>query len=71
VQGASSTASGYDLLPFLLGLIFSSIVGRARSSAGRGRYKLLMIGGALVLAVGLAFFTNLRADTPTPVVVRG
>ena len=67
VQGASSTASGYDLLPFLLGLIVSSVVSGLIVSR-TGRYKLLMIGGALVLAVGLAFFTNLRADTPTPVV---
>ena len=67
VQGASSTASGYDLLPFLLGLIVCSVVSGIVVSR-TGRYKLLMIGGALVLAVGLAFFTNLRADTPTPVV---
>ena len=67
VQGASSTASGYDLLPFLLGLIVSSVVSGLIVSR-TGRYKLLMIGGALVLAVGLALFTNLRADTPTPVV---
>jgi EmrB/QacA subfamily drug resistance transporter len=65
-QGASSTASGYDLLPFLLGLIVCSVVSGIVVSR-TGRYKLLMIGGAVVLAVGLALFTNLRADTPTPV----
>ena len=66
VQGASATASGYDLLPFLLGLIVCSVVSGIVVSR-TGRYKLLTIGGAVVLAVGLALFTNLRADTPTPV----
>jgi EmrB/QacA subfamily drug resistance transporter len=66
VQGASSTASGYALMPFLLGLIVSSVVTGIIVSR-TGRYKLLTIGGAVVLAVGLVFFTNLRADTPTPV----
>jgi EmrB/QacA subfamily drug resistance transporter len=67
VQGASSTASGYDLLPFLLGLIASSLVSGLIVSR-TGHYRLLTIAGAVVLAVGLALFTNLRADTPTPVV---
>jgi EmrB/QacA subfamily drug resistance transporter len=66
VQGASATASGYDLLPFLLGLIVCSVVSGIVVSR-TGRFKLLTIGGAVVLAVGLALFTNLRADTPTPV----
>ena len=66
VQGASATASGYDLLPFLLGLIVCSVVSGIVVSR-TGRYKLLTIGGAVVLAVGLALFTNLRADTPTSV----
>jgi EmrB/QacA subfamily drug resistance transporter len=66
VQGASSTASGYDLLPFLFGLIVSSVVSGLLISR-TGRYKLLTVGGAVLLAVGLALFTNLRADTPTPV----
>ena len=66
VQGASATASGYDLLPFLLGLIVCSVVSGIVVSR-TGRYKLLTIGGAVVLAVGLALFTNLQADTPTPV----
>jgi MFS family permease len=66
VQGASSTASGYDLLPFLLGLIVSSVVSGLIVSR-TGRYKLLTIAGAGVLVAGLVLFTNLRADTPTPV----
>jgi EmrB/QacA subfamily drug resistance transporter len=66
VQGSSSTASGYALMPFLLGLIVSSVVSGLIVSR-TGRYKLLTIAGAAMLAVGLALFTNLRADTSTPV----
>jgi EmrB/QacA subfamily drug resistance transporter len=63
VQGASTTASGYLLFPFLIGLIFSSILAGQLVSR-TGRYKLLLAIAIVLLGVGLAFFINLRADTP-------
>ncbi len=66
VQGASTTASGYDLLPFLIGLIFSSIV-TGQVISRTGHYKWLVVVAMVFVAVGLALFTNLRADTPTPI----
>jgi EmrB/QacA subfamily drug resistance transporter len=66
VQGASATASGYDLMPFLVGLMGTSIVAGFLVSR-TGHYKTLMLAGMVLVALGLVLFTNLRADTPTPV----
>jgi EmrB/QacA subfamily drug resistance transporter len=66
VQGASTTASGYLLFPFLFGLIFSSIAAGLLVSR-TGRYKALLAGALAMMAVGLGLFVNLRADTPNPV----
>jgi MFS family permease len=64
VQGASTTASGYLLLPFLFGLIASSIAA-GQIVSRTGHYKWLITGAMAMLAIGLAFFMNLRPDTPT------
>jgi EmrB/QacA subfamily drug resistance transporter len=64
VQNASSTASGYDLFPFLLGLIVSSVAS-GQIVSRTGHYKWLLVGSMALVAVGLALFTNLRPDTPT------
>ena len=62
VEGVSATASGYRLLPFLFGLILSSIVsGQVVSRSGR--YKWLVIAGLTILTVGLALMTQLRYTT--------
>ncbi len=66
VQGASTTASGYDLMPFLIGLIGSSIISGLLISR-TGRYKLLIVVAMAIMTFGLYLFTGLRADTPTPV----
>ncbi len=63
VQNASSTASGYDLFPFLFGLIASSVISGQLVSR-TGHYKWLLVVSMAILAVGLALFVNLRADTP-------
>ncbi|HEX2193701.1 MAG TPA: MDR family MFS transporter [Candidatus Limnocylindria bacterium] len=65
VQGASATESGYQILPLLFGLIVSA-VGAGQIVARTGRYKALIFGALLLLAFGLFLLTNLRADTPTP-----
>ena len=66
VAGASATESGYNILPLLAGLIFSSIAS-AQIVARTGRYKVLTVGSLAVLAFGLFLLTNLHADTPRPV----
>jgi EmrB/QacA subfamily drug resistance transporter len=65
VQGASPTASGYDLFPFLAGLMFSSILAGQLVSR-TGRYKVMIALAMAVLTLGLVLFTNLRDDTSTP-----
>jgi EmrB/QacA subfamily drug resistance transporter len=66
VQHASTTASGYLLFPFLIGLIVSSVVS-GQIVSRTGRYKLLLLASMGFLATGLLLFSNLRADTPDPV----
>jgi EmrB/QacA subfamily drug resistance transporter len=63
VQGASATESGYKLLPFLFGLILSSVVSGQLVSR-TGHYKWMAAGALAVAALGVGLMTNLRADTP-------
>ena len=63
VEGASATASGYRLLPFLLGLIVSSIAS-GQIVSRTGRYKAVVFVGLVVLSLGLFLMSHLRADTP-------
>lgn len=65
VGGASATESGYQILALLGGLIISAI-GSGQIVARTGRYKPLALGAASLLAVGLFLLSNLRADTPLP-----
>jgi EmrB/QacA subfamily drug resistance transporter len=66
VGGSSATQSGYQLLALLGGLIISAM-GSGQLVARTGRYKILALGGAILLGVGLFLLSNLRADTPLPV----
>ncbi len=66
VRGMGATESGLNLLP----LVFALIVGATVSGqvvARTGRYKVVILGSMIVLAVGLFLLTNLRADTELPV----
>ena len=65
VNGSSATESGYQILPLLGGLILSAI-GAGQIVARTGRYKLLLTGALVTMAVGLFLLSNLRADTPIP-----
>ena len=65
VAGSSATESGYQLLPLLGGLILSSIVS-GQVVSRMGRYKWITVGALVTLALGLALMTQLRADTPAP-----
>jgi EmrB/QacA subfamily drug resistance transporter len=66
VKGESTTASGYMLLPFLFGLIFSSILA-GQIVSRTGRYKALLAIAMVTMVVGLSLFSQLHADTPMPV----
>jgi predicted MFS family arabinose efflux permease len=66
VGEASATESGYNLLPLLAALIVSAIVS-GQLVARTGRYKLLIVGSLLTLALGLYLLTNLHANTERPV----
>ncbi len=66
VNGSSPTESGYQILPLLAGLIVSAIA-TGQIVARVGRYKTLIIGAFLVMAAGLFLLTNIRPDTPLPV----
>jgi EmrB/QacA subfamily drug resistance transporter len=66
VRGMGATESGLSLLP----LVFALIVGATISgqiAARTGRYKPIILGSMLILAVGLFLLTNLRANTDLPI----
>jgi len=65
VNGNSATESGYQILPLLLGLIVSAIATGQIVSATK-RYKALTVTALLITAFGLFLLTNLRPDTPEP-----
>jgi MFS family permease len=67
VAGASATESGYQILPLLGGLIVSAVAS-GQIVARTGRYKALILGALVVVAVGLLLLANLRADTPRPLI---
>ncbi len=62
VQGASATESGYRLLPFLFGLILSSIIS-GQIVSRTGRYKAIILVGLATLTVGLGLMTQLQVGT--------
>jgi EmrB/QacA subfamily drug resistance transporter len=62
VEGASATESGYRLLPFLFGLIASSIAS-GQIVSRTGRYKPILIVGLVLLVIGMGLMTQLRFGT--------
>jgi EmrB/QacA subfamily drug resistance transporter len=66
VRGMGATESGLNLLPLVFALIFGATVS-GQVAARTGRYKVIIVGAMVVLAVGLFLLTNLRADTELPV----
>jgi EmrB/QacA subfamily drug resistance transporter len=65
VRGMGATESGLNLLPLVFALILGATIS-GQIAARTGRYKPLIIGAMIVLAVGLFLLTNLRADTELP-----
>jgi EmrB/QacA subfamily drug resistance transporter len=67
VLGESATASGYALMPLLIGVIASSILS-GQIVARSGKYKVLLLGAVTLLGVGSYLFTNLGASSDTQVI---
>jgi EmrB/QacA subfamily drug resistance transporter len=67
VQGYSPTDSGLAALPLMAGLIFSSIASGI-IVARTGRYKMLTIGAIVLMGISTLLMTQLRAETPVPIV---
>ena len=66
VQGSTPTESGYQIMPLLIGLIGGATLSGALVSR-TGRYKVILLGGLVLMAIALTLMTQLRADTPLPV----
>jgi EmrB/QacA subfamily drug resistance transporter len=66
VRGMGATESGLNLLPLVFALIVGATVS-GQVAARTGRYKPIIFGSMLLLAVGLFLMTNLRADMDLPV----
>ena len=62
VQGATSTESGYRLLPFMFGLIVASIAS-GQIVSRTGKYKPVILVGIVTLIVGMVLLTQLRVGT--------
>jgi EmrB/QacA subfamily drug resistance transporter len=67
VHGFTPTWSGLAALPLMLGLIGSSIASGIYV-ARTGRYKRMTVGAIVVMGIATALMTQLRADTPLPIV---
>jgi EmrB/QacA subfamily drug resistance transporter len=67
VQGYSPTFSGLAALPLMVGLIGSSIAS-GLIVARTGRYKWLTVGAIVLMGVSTLLMTQLRAETPVPIV---
>jgi hypothetical protein len=67
VQSFTPTTSGLALLPLMVGLIFSSIAS-GLIVARTGKYKWLTVGAIVLMGISTALMTQLRADTPVPIV---
>jgi EmrB/QacA subfamily drug resistance transporter len=65
VRGDSATISGYQTTALLIGLIISSIVA-GQIVSRTGKYKMLILGGLGLMALGLALMTQLKTDTELP-----
>jgi EmrB/QacA subfamily drug resistance transporter len=62
VQGASATNSGFLLLPMMAGALLTSLAG-GQLVTRTGRYRWMLITGAIVMAGGLGLFATMSATT--------
>ena len=64
VRGASPTASGLLLLPLMFGML-AVMIGSGQAVSRTGKYRVLMIVGGAVMAVGMALLLLLKVSTST------
>jgi EmrB/QacA subfamily drug resistance transporter len=62
VRGISPTVSGLRLLPLLVGMLLTSI-SSGRLISKLGRYKVFVVTGTAVLALGVAWMSTISAHT--------
>jgi EmrB/QacA subfamily drug resistance transporter len=62
VRGATPTAAGLELLPLMVGLLFTSILS-GRLITRTGKYKIYPIIGTALSTVGLWMLSTLQPDT--------
>jgi EmrB/QacA subfamily drug resistance transporter len=68
VKGASPTEAGLQMIPFMVGMMGSSLtVGRIMRRTGR--YRVFPIIGTATALVGSLLFSTMTADTPLPQVM--
>jgi EmrB/QacA subfamily drug resistance transporter len=70
VLGATPSASGVQLLPFVGGTLLASVVVGRRVSAS-GTYRIYPIVGAVIATLGMVVLSRLGVDTPYVVVAIG
>ncbi|MCO8272707.1 MFS transporter [Actinoplanes sp. TRM 88003] len=63
VKGASATAAGLQMIPFVLGIMSGSIIS-GQLIARTGRYRIFPIIGSTLMVASLALFATIGADTP-------
>jgi len=62
VLGVSATQSGNLLTPLLMGVVIASIIG-GQTISRTGEYKMLGIGGSILIAAGMVMFARMDAST--------
>ena len=67
--GASATNSGVITTPMMLGVVVASAIA-GQLVARLGRYRLLVVAGALVLTAGMFLMTRMDQNTPQLIAVR-
>jgi EmrB/QacA subfamily drug resistance transporter len=69
VAGQSATNSGLLLLPFMVGVVFGSIVS-GQITARTGKYRLTGLVGLTIAAVALFLMSHITRDTSNATVIR-
>ncbi|GAA1771793.1 MDR family MFS transporter [Luedemannella helvata] len=63
VKGSTPTEGGLQLIPFVLGIMTSSIIS-GQVIYRTGRYRLFPIVGSALMVIALVLFSRITADTP-------